>query len=109
MGNPRFVQRGGHLLRSGFQRIDLHCGLWNVIIGGKERFERFLVHGRAQAVDKRLGVRIFCSQIIRLLQLALSAGEGAQRAVDQTGGAFVCIGLRLLDRLIHGGGDGDLV
>jgi len=31
-------------------------------------------------------VRVFRGQIVRLFQLVLSAGKGAQRTVDQTGG-----------------------
>ena len=108
-GDPRFVQRGSHLLCRCLQGICLKRRFGNVVVGGEEGFERFLVHGRTQAVDKRLRVRVFRGQIVRLFQLVLSAGKGAQRTVDQTGGAFVRIGLRLLDRFIDGGRDGDLI
>ena len=108
-GDPRFVQRGSHLLCRCLQGICLKRRFGNVVVGGEEGFERFLVHGRTQAVDERLRVRVFRGQIVRLFQLVLSADKGAQRTVDQTGGAFVRIGLRLLDCFIDGGRDRDLI
>ena len=78
IGDPRFVQRGSDLFRCGFQGIYLQRSLRNIIIGGEERFERFVIHRRAQTVNKRLRVRILCGQIMRLDQFVPSAGEGAQ-------------------------------
>ena len=62
IGDPRFVQRGSDLFRCGFQGIYLQRSLRNIIIGGEERFERFVIHRRAQTVNKRLRVRILCGQ-----------------------------------------------
>ena len=78
IGDPRFVQRGSDLFRCSFQGIYLQRSLRNIIIGGEERFERFVIHRRAQTVNKRLRVRILCGQIMRLDQFVPSAGEGAQ-------------------------------
>ena len=105
----RLVQRGGYLLRRGDQGVTLQGGLRDVVVSGKEGLERFFVHGRAQAVDERLGVGIFCREVLRRGERVLLPRERAQRAVDQPGGALVGIGLCLFDGLIDGGGNGDLV
>lgn len=100
---------GGYLLRRGDQGVTLQGGLRDVVVSGKEGLERFFVHGRAQAVDERLGVGIFCREVLRRGERVLLPRERAQRAVDQPGGALVGIDLCLLDGLIDGGGNGDLV
>ena len=107
-GDPRFVQRSCHLLCRCLQGICLKRRFGNVVVGGEEGSERFLVHG-SHAGSRRAAAGESISWPDRAAFPARPfCGKGAQRTVDQTGGAFVRIGLRLLDRFIDGGRDGDL-